>query len=966
MTQQESTPVDGVPNVTIAEVRFEHHHDALGVGEARPRLSWIITTTTTGWRQSRYEIEAYGPGGQLRDQTGRVESNQSVLVPWPFTPLSSREQFWVRVRVWGVDGQPSAWSALCTVEAGLLHRNDWSARFVTPNWEEDTSRSLPLLRREFDVRANMTKARLYVTALGVYEAQLNGTTVGDHVLEPGWTRYDSRLCYQTFDVANLLCEGRNALGAIVGDGWYRGRLGFGGGRRNIYGDRLALLAQLEIDYADGTTECIVTDESWRAARGPILSSDLYDGETYDARLERPDWSKAGYDDRDWVGVRLLDRDLRTLVAPSGPPVRRTELIAPVTITTSPTGRTIVDFGQNLVGWLRLSVHGKAGQTITLRHAEVLEHGDVCTRPLRTALATDHYTLRGGGVETWEPRFTFHGFRYAEVEGWPGSLQADNIRAVVCHSDLERIGWFECSDPLINRLHENVVWSMRGNFLSIPTDCPQRDERLGWTGDIQVFAPTACFLYDSAGFLPSWLADVAAEQKTAKGVVPFVVPNVLSMPSIPAAAWGDAAVIVPWVLYQRYGDAGILAAQFESMQDWVDYIDSLAGERHLWDRGFQFGDWLDPSAHPDHPGDARTDPHVVATASFARSAELLGQVAGVLGRAEEEARYLGLAAEVRAAFDAEYVTPAGRVLSDAETAYALALQFGLLKSDEQRRHAGQRLASLVRESGYHISTGFVGTPLICDALCSVGEYDVAFHLLMQRECPSWLYPVTMGATTIWERWDSLLPDGSINPGEMTSFNHYALGAVADWLHRTVGGLAPAAPGYRHLDVQPHPGGGLTHASARHITPYGVAECAWTIEAGQIEVVVVIPPNTTASVTLPRGGEYAIEVGAGTHRWSYPYQRPRRPSLSLTSTLDELIDDPEAWNAVVRTIHLLLSGLDRHLDISNLLLQNRSMTLEQMLPLLPPVDQLRMDLEAVLAAIRRASVEGTSASSSDEAL
>src|SRR5579884_316850 len=954
MTPQGPTPIDGAANVTIADVRFEHLRDAFGVGQACPRLSWTVETTVAEWYQAGYEIEAYGPDGQLRERTERVASDQSVLVPWPFAPLLSRECLTVRVRVWGVDGQSSAWSALSPVEAGLLSASDWIARFVTPDWEEDTTRPQPspLLRHEFDVRTGMMRARLYVTALGVYEAQLNGVTVGDHVLDPGWTSYDYRLCYQTFDVTGLLQEGRNAIGAMLGNGWYRGRLGFGGGRRNIYGDRLALLAQLEIDYADGTSERIVTDETWRAARGPILASDIYDGETYDARLERPGWSNPAYDDHDWVGVRRLEHNLATLVAPSGPPARRTELLTPVAITTAPSGRTIVDFGQNLVGRLRLTVQGKAGQTITLRHAEVLEHGELSTRPLRRAEATDRYTLRGDGVETWEPRFTFHGFRYAEVDGWPGTLQADNIRAVVCHSDMERTGWFECSDPLINRLHENVVWSMRGNFLSIPTDCPQRDERLGWTGDIQVFAPTACFLYDCAGFLTSWLADLAAEQDAAKGVVPFVVPNILPMPPIPASAWGDAAVIVPWVLYQRYGDVGILAAQFESMRAWVDRVASLAGERHLWDKGFQFGDWLDPSAPPDKPAAVRTDPHVMATAYFARSAELLGQAARVLGRTEEEAHYLQLAAEVRDAFDAEYVTPAGRVLSDAETAYALALEFGLLKNVEQRRHAGQRLVALVRESGYHISTGFVGTPLICDALCSVGEIEAAFHLLTQRECPSWLYSVTMEATTIWERWDSLLPDGSVNPGQMTSFNHYALGAVADWLHRTVAGLAPAAPGYRRIAVQPHPGGGLTHARARHITPYGAAECAWTSEGGQIEVVVVVPPNATASITLPGNDAKPIEAGSGRYHWSYPYsiERVRHPR-SLDSQISEFIDDPEAWRTVLSTIRQHSPGLTGNMDIATFMLHNNTMTLNQMLSLLPHAAEVRTALEGELAALGR---------------
>src|SRR3989440_6394782 len=346
-------------------------------------------------------------------------------------------------------------------------------------------------------------------------------------------------------------------------------------------------------------------------------------------MDLPGWAVTGFDDRGWVGVQRLERDLATIVAPSGPPVRRTELLTPVAITTSPSGRTIVDFGQNLVGRLRLTVQGEMGQTITLRHAEVLEHGELCTRPLRLAKATDRYTLRGDGVETWEPRFTFHGFRYAEVEGWPGEVLAGDLCAVVCHSDMERTGWFECSDPLINRLHENIVWSMRGNFLSIPTDCPQRDERLGWTGDIQVFAPTACFLYDAAGFLTSWLADLAAEQ-AATGGVPLVVPRVVEGTSIPVAGWGDAAVIIPWVLYQRYGDVGVLAAQFDSMRAWVDLV-AKAADGYLWNRGFQLGDWLDPNAPLDKPGVARTNPYVIATAYLTHSAQLLEQTAGILGR-----------------------------------------------------------------------------------------------------------------------------------------------------------------------------------------------------------------------------------------------------------------------------------------------------------------------------------------------
>jgi alpha-L-rhamnosidase len=723
--------------------------------------------------------------------------------------------------------------------------------------------------------------------------------VGDQVFSPGWTTYDQHLRYQTFDVTGMLQEGQNAIGAILGDGWFRGRIGFGGGQRNVYGKQLALLAQLEVQYEDGSSERIVTEDSpaWRAATGPILLSGIYDGETYDARLEHPGWSSPGFDDSEWKGVSKLDWNWKALAAPLGPPVRRIEQVSPVSILQSPSRKTILDFGQNLVGRLSIKVRGPAGHTITLRHAEVLEHGELATRPLRFAEATDRYTLRGEGVETWEPRFTFHGFRYVEVDGWPGELNLEAIRAVVLHSDMERTGWFECSDPLLNRLHENVVWGMRGNFLDVPTDCPQRDERLGWTGDLEVFSATASFLYDASGLLQSWLKDLAIEQRKLGGAVPHVVPNVLGDGAAAAAAWADAATVVPSVLYQRYGDKAILADQFDSMRAWVDYVAALAGESYLWDKGFQFGDWLDPTAPPDNPAQARTDKAIVASAYFAYSSRLVAQAAGVLGRDEDGQRYSNLADKARQAFAREYVTPAGRLMNDAETAYSLAIAFDLLPTVEQRQHAGDRLSELVRDSGYQIRTGFVGTPLICEALCDTGHYQTAYRLLMQRECPSWLYPVTMGATTVWERWDSMLPDGSINPGEMTSFNHYALGAVADWMHRTIGGLAPLEPGYRRIEICPRPGGGLTHCLVVHLTPYGSAQCAWKIEDGTFDLDVIIPANTTASVTLP-GESTSREVGSGAWHWSVSYQDPdARGPYTVDDLVGEILGEPPARTAIM---------------------------------------------------------------------
>ncbi len=925
-------PASGInkTHVSIAQIRFEHLRETLGIGVPQPRLSWMIQTSVVGWVQAAYEIEVYTPTSAPRGQTGRVESDQSVLVAWPFEPLQSREQLSVRVRVWGNDGQVSAWSQSEVLEAGLLQPSDWSAHFVSPTWKEDISHPnpAPYLRREFELRPGVKAARLYISSLGLYEAQINGSIVGDQVLAPGWTVYDQRLRYQTFDVTGMLREGRNAIGAILADGWYRGLIGWGGGRRNIWGEHLGLLAQLEIWYDDGSSERIVTDETWHAATGPILSSGIYEGETYDARLEQPGWSLPGFDDAHWITVGRLEWDLNSLIAPSGPPVRRIELVTPVSITQSPSGRTLLDFGQNLVGRLRLSVQGSAKRTITLRHAEVLENGELCTRPLRIAVATDRYTLRGEGVETWEPRFTFHGFRYAEVDGWPGELRLTDICAVVIHSDMERTGWFECSDQLLNRLHENALWSMRGNFIDIPTDCPQRDERLGWTGDLQVFAPTASFLYDVSGFLQSWLADLAVEQVKAGGVVPPFIPNALRE-NFGAAAWADAATVVPWVLYERFGDAGILETQFESMRAWVDYVASVAsvaGEKHLWEGGFQFGDWLDPTAPPDKPWQARTDKAIVASAYFAHSAKLVGKAAAVLGRDADQTHYLTLAAEVRAAFMREYFTPGGRMISDAETAYALALAFDLLPTHEQRQRAGEHLAELVREGGYHIRTGFVGTPLICDALCSTGHHLTAYRLLMQRECPSWLYPVTMGATTIWERWDSMLPDGSINPGDMTSFNHYALGAVADWMHRTIGGLAPAEPGYRRIEIRPRPGGGLTHARASHLTPYGLSECVWKIEAGKIDVAIVIPPNATALVTLPGNDASPLEVGSGSWHWSIPYQDPdTRAPYTVDDRVAEIMSDTRA-----RTVMMDVLSYSEGVGLLEMMLQNPGdLTLRQAL-------------------------------------
>lgn len=755
------------------------------------------------------------------------------------------------------------------VEPGLLSATDWIAQPVSPAWPEDpdSDRQPPLLRRSFTLHRPVVSARLYATAHGLYEMEINGERVGTDAFSPGWTVYGQRLRYYTYDVTDHLRQGDNALGAWLADGWYRGRIGFNGGHRNLYGDKVAVLAQLHVTHDDGSTTVLGTDSEWKASFGPIRFTGLYEGEAYDARELPGGWSRSGFDDADWQPVVVVPRDPATLVAPEGPPVRCTGEIRPVSVSEPKPGKLVLDFGQNLVGRLRITVRGEAGSTVTLRHAEVLQDGEIYTRPLRGADATDRYTLAGGAEETWEPRFTLHGFRYAEVSGWTGGDPAENIVARVYHTDMERTGWFESSDPELNRLHDNVLWSMKGNFVDIPTDCPQRDERLGWTGDIQVFTPTAAFLYDCSGMLSSWLKDVSAEQ-LPDGTVPWYVPVIPGgnywTPIRPGAVWGDVAVLTPWSLYERFNDPKILADQYTSAKAWVDLLDSLAGDKHLWNNSFQLGDWLDPSAPPEDPTQAMTDPQIVATAYFAWSALHLAKAAGVLGKADDELHYLELSRAVAEAFAREYIGPDGRMTSDAQTAYALAIVFGLFPDDGLQRAAGERLAGLVRAAGNRIATGFAGTPVITDALTISGGLDAAYDLLLEKECPSWLYAVSQGGTTIWERWDSMLPDGTVNPGEMTSFNHYALGAVADWMHRTVAGLAPLEPGYRRLLFRPQPGGGLTSASASHETPYGRASIEWQSNDGGYSVTVEVPTGCTARVELP--GQEPHDVGSGTFEYT----------------------------------------------------------------------------------------------------
>jgi alpha-L-rhamnosidase len=732
---------------------------------------------------------------------------------------------------------------------------DWSASFISPVEELDGA---PVLRRAIELDAghgDVVDAVLHVSSLGVFEATIDGTPVGDDVLSPGWTSYEWRLRYRTYHgVAPLVRDGAEVAIAL-GNGWFRGRLGWAS-KRALYGDRLAGLAQLEVTFADGHRQRIVTDASWTATASPTVADDLYDGQTIDARRRGAPMPA--------VPVEIIDADMATLTPYIGPPVRRHEALPPQRRWTSPSGRHLIDFGQNLVGWVRVQAKGPEGAIVTVRHAEVLEDDELGTRPLRTAEATDRFVLSGDD-DVFEPTMTFHGFRYVEVDGHE-HVQA--IEAVVVHSDMPRIGHFECSHDGLNQLHRNVVWGWRGNALDVPTDCPQRDERLGWTGDLAVFAPSAAFLYDTEGFLRDWLRDVAAEQAHADGEVPRVVPDILklhesSIEMDSPAVWSDAAVWVPWALWQAYGDVSVLDEQYPSMLAHVRRVASLSEPNGLRIHGFQLADWLDPDAPADQPWAAKADPRVVANACKHRSERLVAEAARLTGRLDDAVELDALGARTKAAFVERYVSDDGRIKSDAPTVYALAIVFGLVDGEIAER-AGARLAELVAANGHRIATGFAGTPYVTDALTMTGHLDDAYALLLQRECPSWLYAVDHGATTIWERWDSMLPDGSINPGEMTSFNHYALGAVADWVHRSVGGIAPLEPGYRRVLVAPRPGGGLTWARTSLETRHGLVAVAWEAGEGDLSVTVDLPAGVTGVLDLGGRPPVVLDPGRSSHR------------------------------------------------------------------------------------------------------
>ena len=850
--------VDAADKTThTGDHRCEYKKNPLGLGDLNPRLSWKIYSDETNQMQRAYQV-LVATSPKLLDpdkydlwNSQKVSSAQSILINYEGKALESGLKCYWTVRIWDKEDKVTKWSEPASFEMGLLNPDDWQADWIkTSIVFDEYSYPSPLFRKEFDVAKKVKSARLYCTSLGLYEFYLNGKRVGNELFTPGWTSFEKRLQYQVYDVTEMINNGDNVAGIILGNGWYRAFRPNSNQMQNI--KDLEVLAQIEIEFNDGTKQIINTNNSWKSSTGAILKSEIYNGEIYDARLEKLGWSNPGFDDRNWKGVLTTQTKKDQIVSSVSEPIRKIEEIDPVEIIYTPEGDTVLDMGQNMVGWCRLQLECPKGTTIKLRHAEVLDqNGNFYTTNLRSAKQEIVYTCKGGGPEVYEPRFTFQGFRYVAISGYPKAVTKDIITGVVIHSDLEPTGTFSCNNELINQLQHNIVWGQKGNFVDVPTDCPQRNERLGWTGDAQVFASTSCYNMQSAAFWTKWLYDLAADQHE-DGAVPHVIPNVLQRGG--SSGWADAAVVVPWVVYRSYGDVRILEQQYGSMKSWVEFMREQAGDNYIYKpKDRQFGDWLAfATTRSDYPG-ATTDKDFLSTAYYYHSVNLLCQTAKILGKTKDVTDYQSLQEKIKEAFNKEYVTPNGRLSSNTQTAYVVALTFGLLLP-ELEKIAAERLAEDVRQFG-HITTGFLGTADICHTLSKYGYLDEAYTLLYREEYPSWLYPVTKGATTIWERWDGIKPDGTFqNPG-MNSFNHYAYGAVGDWLYKVVGGINTddELPGYKRIVICPHPGQVMNDVKTSHESPYGTIISEWEVKDNILRLTVEIPANTSSEVFVPTTGK-----------------------------------------------------------------------------------------------------------------
>lgn len=869
----------------ITHLKTNHVVNPLGFAIDRPTFSWIVEDTRdTRQTAAQVLVSLDGDFKQVMFDSGKVGgSGIDSLAYRPPVTLTPRTRYFWKVRVWGETERAesdAAWFETSKMGEG------WQAAWITPDWEDNGLH--PILYRRFDLPSRAATARAYICGLGLYHFELNGKKVGDECFTPYCNAYDQWIQYQTFDITDQLTVGSNLVSVMLGNGWYKGRYGADRGVVGFYGDRFALICELRITLDDGTELVVVTDPSWQAQPSPVLASDIFDGETYDARIETviPSTGKA-------FGVKPIPIGMTRVEARRSLPVCINEEIRPVAVLHTPAGETVLDMGQNMTGWLRFKTSAPAGTRLHFQFGEVLQGGNFFRDNLRTAKA-EYIYIADGTDAVVEPYFTFFGFRYVKVSGWDGELNIDDFTGCVLYSRMDATGEIETSNEKVNRLIQNAMWGQKGNFLDIPTDCPQRDERLGWTGDAQIFSGTACFNMDVGAFFAKYAYDLAKEQSKTGGMVPHIVPMV-NLNKGGSAAWADVATILPWNLYEFYGDTSILAQQFESMRAWVDYIrdmDDSSGGRRLWTNGTHFGDWLALDAPDPTSRKGGTPLDFIASAFYCYSARLVAQAAAVLGQTEHAEAYGRLSAEVKAAIQQEYFTATGRLAVPTQTGYVLALFMDLAPEAHRERVKNDLLARLDQD-GMHLRTGFVGTPYLCRVLSNNGANDLAYRLLLNEDYPSWLYAVNLGATTIWERWNSLNPDGSISSTGMNSLNHYAYGSIVEWMYRDMCGLNPSVgddgvTGFRHARIAPKPDPSLRWARARYRSAAGLYESGWRIDdAGRLTIEITIPFNASARVVLPgahkdavtlngrplRAGEQAgdcveVTLGAGQHAIEYP--------------------------------------------------------------------------------------------------
>lgn len=824
----------------------EYRSELVGTDEKSPRFSWKIKSDKTNVLQTAYEIEICGLWS-----SGKINSDICTNITYAENKIKPFTRYIWRVRVWDNYGNVSDWTE-SFFETALID-TPWQAKWITT--EQEKTEHCPVFRKKFIYKQTNNPVRIYATALGNYEITLNGKRVGDSWLTPGYTSYRKHLLYQTYIPQNLI-DGENEICITVADGWCRGRLS---GRTNIHTDYLAAYMQICELTGNGNANVIVkTDESWEYDNSAYITSQIYDGETYDASYEKKVFAGGEHN------VKLLECTPKNISAQQHESVKITQTLSPKEIFNTPKGETVIDFGQNMVGWVEFNVSGKEGDRVILSFAEVLDKdGNFYTENMRSAKNHVEYILKGGEKECYHPHMTFEGFRYVRIDEYPAEIKPENFKGLVIHTDFKRTGTFECSDKDLNQLYKNVIWGQKGNFVDIPTDCPQRDERLGWTGDAQVFIKTAALNYNVAPLFEKWLTDLRLDQSKKWGV-PMVVPNVNKKADIEwegrnSAAWSDAATICPWEIYRAFNDKRILEKQFESMCDWVEYMHRFGDKEYLWEGDLHYGDWLAMDSF-DGSYIGKTSPDFIAGIFYAHSAKLTSKAAKVLGKDDKAQYYSDMSKKVREEFIKEYITPNGRLTEDSQTAYALALFFDMT---DKKDYAIKRLAELVEQNGNKLTTGFVGTPYLCHALTENGRADLAYELVLQREYPSWLYSVSKGATTIWEHWDGIKPDGSFWSAKMNSYNHYAYGAIADWLYTKCAGINydENNPGYRKIIIKPIPNKKLKYAKASVETMYGSISSGWEYDGNKINYRVEIPAGAQAEFIYPDGKK--VNLGSGKY-------------------------------------------------------------------------------------------------------